>query len=137
MQTLNSTLKSKRRRLPISLTPLIDVVFILLVFFMLASSFQKTRSVELIPPKEGKATLTQLEDLPITIKVDGKDQYLSGDQTYSLARLNSFLDMNREKNILIKTGKNAALQHVVSLLDLTATLSLPKVALLPFEETSQ
>lgn len=35
-----------RRRL-ISLTPLIDVVFILLVFFMLASSFSQWRTVDL------------------------------------------------------------------------------------------
>lgn len=36
-----------RRRSPISLTPLIDVVFILLVFFMLASSFLDWRTIEL------------------------------------------------------------------------------------------
>ncbi|OOC09384.1 ExbD/TolR family protein, partial [Thioalkalivibrio halophilus] len=36
-----------RRRNLISLTPLIDVVFILLVFFMLASSFLDWRAVEL------------------------------------------------------------------------------------------
>lgn len=34
-----------RRRLVISLTPLIDVVFILLLFFMLASNFTQERSV--------------------------------------------------------------------------------------------
>ncbi|MEM6945656.1 MAG: biopolymer transporter ExbD, partial [Pseudomonadota bacterium] len=34
-----------RKRLRISITPLIDVVFILLVFFMLASSFLDWRSI--------------------------------------------------------------------------------------------
>ncbi|WP_018935113.1 biopolymer transporter ExbD [Thioalkalivibrio sp. ALJ24] len=41
-----------RRRNLISLTPLIDVVFILLVFFMLASSFLDWRAVELEAPAE-------------------------------------------------------------------------------------
>lgn len=40
---------ARRRRL-ISLTPLIDVVFILLVFFMLASSLVKWQAVELGAP---------------------------------------------------------------------------------------
>lgn len=39
--------KSAKRKNIISLTPLIDVVFILLVFFMLASSFADWRSVAL------------------------------------------------------------------------------------------
>src|SRR3546814_18552679 len=41
--------KGGRRRL-ISLTPLIDVVFILLVFFMLASSFVDWRAIVLDTP---------------------------------------------------------------------------------------
>lgn len=39
--------RSGRRRTLISLTPLIDVVFILLIFFMLASSFLDWRAIEL------------------------------------------------------------------------------------------
>jgi biopolymer transport protein ExbD len=37
--------KQPPRRAVVSLTPLIDVVFILLVFFMLASSFVKWRAI--------------------------------------------------------------------------------------------
>src|SRR3546814_20664632 len=39
-----------RRRASISLTPLIDVVFILLIFFMLASSFLDERAIEIDSP---------------------------------------------------------------------------------------
>ena len=134
MQTLNNALKQKRRRIPISLTPLIDVVFILLVFFMLASSFQKTRSVELIPPKEGKAKTVVSEKHPVNIVVEGADSYKVKDKNYTLEMLNNFLDTNRDQTILIKTGPDAALQDVVSLLDMTGSLSLPKVSLLPFED---
>ena len=44
-----------RRRPLISLTPLIDVVFILLVFFMLASSFLDWRSIDLNAPAQAAA----------------------------------------------------------------------------------
>lgn len=43
---MNSLLASKPRR-RISLTPLIDVVFILLMFFMLTSSFVQWREIDL------------------------------------------------------------------------------------------
>src|SRR3546814_12993071 len=38
--------RGPRRRVRISLTPLIDVVFILLIFFMLATSFVDDRAIE-------------------------------------------------------------------------------------------
>ncbi len=43
-----------RRRALISLTPLIDVVFILLVFFMLPSSFLDWRAIDLDPPGQAQ-----------------------------------------------------------------------------------
>ena len=45
----------RRRRSLISLTPLIDVVFILLIFFMLASSFSTEEAIELSMPGSGAA----------------------------------------------------------------------------------
>ena len=45
--------RASRRRALIGLTPLIDVVFILLVFFMLASSFLDWRAIDLTAPARG------------------------------------------------------------------------------------
>ncbi len=45
----------RRRRSSISLTPLIDVVFILLLFFMLASNFQDERTVALTASSQSKS----------------------------------------------------------------------------------
>src|SRR3546814_3113150 len=51
--------RGPRRRVRISLTPLIDVVFILLIFFMLATSFVDDRAIEVGAPaaKLGGASL--------------------------------------------------------------------------------
>ncbi|NVK18448.1 MAG: biopolymer transporter ExbD [Methylocystaceae bacterium] len=136
MPTLSNSLKTKRRRIPISLTPLIDVVFILLVFFMLASSFEKHRSVELVPPKESKGKSTQPKTDQIILLLVGNDRFEVNDQTYDLDAIHTFLDERRDQKILIKTGPDASLQDLVSLLDLTASLSLPNIALLPFREQS-
>lgn len=42
----------RSRRPLVSLTPLIDVVFILLVFFMLASSFSTERVIQMLTPAD-------------------------------------------------------------------------------------
>ncbi len=44
-----------RRKNSISLTPLIDVVFILLLFFMLSSTFNQAKQIELSSAMTGKA----------------------------------------------------------------------------------
>ena len=50
-----STLSKKRRRSVISLTPLIDVVFILLVFFMVPTSFVQESGLEITRPESAFA----------------------------------------------------------------------------------
>ena len=134
MQTLGNALKRARRKNPISLTPLIDVVFILLVFFMLASSFEKTRTVELQAPQKGKATAAQADTRPLKIKVVGANHYTITQQNYTLHTLEQFLRNKTDQNILVQTEKDAALQDVVALLDISARLNLEKFSLLPFEE---
>jgi biopolymer transport protein ExbD len=49
-------LTSGARRARISITPLIDVVFILLLFFMLSSSFMQWRQLDLPMPTAGSAS---------------------------------------------------------------------------------
>ncbi|MFO7954097.1 ExbD/TolR family protein [Thioalkalivibrio sp.] len=60
-----------RRRNPISLTPLIDVVFILLVFFMLASSFLDWRAVQLEAPAEAGGAGSMEGAMLVEIRPDG------------------------------------------------------------------
>lgn len=56
----------------IRLTPLIDVVFILLVFFMLASSFLDWRAFEIAVPTEVSAPDIELEPILVEVDADGR-----------------------------------------------------------------
>ena len=56
-------LQPVRRRQAISLTPLIDVVFILLLFFMLSSTFMQWRQVDLSVAQVGNDTLSEVHRL--------------------------------------------------------------------------
>ena len=61
-----------RRRNPLSLTPLIDVVFILLVFFMLASSFVQWREISVSVPAEGAGAPSDAPVLTVAVHPDGR-----------------------------------------------------------------
>lgn len=59
------------RRNLISLTPLIDVVFILLVFFMLASSFAQWRTADVQVAESGAAGQDPRPVLRLTLQANG------------------------------------------------------------------
>lgn len=62
--------RGKRRAL-ISLTPLIDVVFILLIFFMLAGELAATDPFEVEPPSSTNENEISERDLVVLIGADG------------------------------------------------------------------
>lgn len=70
MQSPLSTERSKQRSL-VTLTPLIDVVFILLVFFMLASNLMDWRAVQVATPSAGTTAPAPEGALRIQLRADG------------------------------------------------------------------
>jgi biopolymer transport protein ExbD len=65
--------RQTKAQLEINLTPLIDVVFLLLIFFMVTTTFTKeTRLTVDLPEAQGVAQEEQQEQLEITISADGK-----------------------------------------------------------------
>ncbi|MCG8492349.1 MAG: biopolymer transporter ExbD [Sneathiellales bacterium] len=131
MSLQSKSLQHSGRRVKISLTPLIDVVFILLVFFMLASSFEKQHLVELVTPALGKKSSAPKDVDLVTIEIAGSDQFLVGQKTFSLNQLGEFMQANKESAFLLKTRKEAHTQDAVSLLDLAASLEIKKLRFAP------
>ena len=115
----------------ISLTPLIDVVFILLVFFMLASSFLDWRSVDLtVSSGVGAATSAQRAIL-ISLRSDGT--VAVGSKPVAKQTLRSVmtekLAENREQRIVIQSDPGVSLQRAVDTLDLVRNIGATDVSL--------
>ena len=113
-------LHQPRRRAVISLTPLIDVVFILLVFFMLASSFLDWRSITLDtvlpPPSRPKAADQQ----PLLLSVSAEQTRLNGEllgMDILLPALRQGLDADSNAMVRVQPLGDTPLQAVVAVLD--------------------
>lgn len=110
--------QGRRRRPLISLTPLIDVVFILLVFFMLASSFLDWRSIDLNAPGRGGGKPSMVGALLVDVTANGLR--LSGeamDLGELEARVATRLEQRPEQRVLVKPAAGVPLQSVVDVLD--------------------
>ncbi len=109
----------RRSRARIGLTPLIDVVFILLVFFMLASSFLDWRSIELAASARGPAAGTGFEGAML-VEVGAAGLRLGGvalsDEALS-ARLAERLAAAPGQRVLVQPDRGVAMQRVVDVLD--------------------
>ncbi|MCK5729080.1 MAG: biopolymer transporter ExbD, partial [Methylococcales bacterium] len=63
--------QNKRPPLEINLTPMIDVVFLLLIFFMVSTTFTKETGLNLNLP-EAKGDATKTDNSGITLLIDAK-----------------------------------------------------------------
>jgi biopolymer transport protein ExbD len=107
------------RRL-ISLTPLIDVVFILLVFFMLASSGLDWRAVELSVSSGSGDAQTQSLAVQIRLKADGS--LLLGTEPIDIdalrIRMSTTIVKTPKMQIVIDSEPGVRLQRAIDTLDL-------------------
>lgn len=123
--------RSRRQRTLISLTPLIDVVFILLVFFMLASSFQDWRRIELDTPARPEAGGAPMEGaLLVEVRPDGLR--LSAEPVSFgalVSRVGRRVAAQPEVRVLVKPAPDVVLQEMVRVLDALAAAGVTGMSL--------
>jgi len=105
-----------------NMMPLIDVVFLLLIFFLMASSFERAeRELPVILPEVAEAQpLAMTQDLVINITPEGK--YVVAQQEYSEEKLATLLVQTRRNNphqgVLIRGDGRTAWKHGVRVMGL-------------------
>jgi len=104
----------------IGLTPLIDVVFILLLFFLLASSFLNWHTIKLTTPATQGVVINSaggavLIRLGANGALDLNGQPVLIDELPD--KLSQFLAKESDQKILVRPAKGVPLQPVVSVLD--------------------
>jgi len=120
-----------RRRPLVSLTPLIDVVFILLIFFMLASSFLDWRTLEVMTPAPGNPASSPDKALVVELLADGR--WLLGGQTLDPQSLQQQIAKqiarHPELTIMVRPEEGVLLQTAIDVLDRLRAAGASKVSL--------
>lgn len=120
------------KRLKISMTPLIDVVFILLVFFMLASSFHDWHSIRLT--SSGKPGQSSGLEGSMLIDLTAVGPRLSGKPLSIEAlkhRLSERVAQRPDQRISVRPLDGVDIQRVVTLLDAISETGARNISLMP------
>ncbi len=117
----------------LNITPLIDVVFLLLIFFMVSTTFDRESEINItLPEASEEYTEVEIDKLEISIDADGKiyvnDQVLLNTQLNTIreALRNAAYDLD-EPQVLISADAQATHQAVVRVMDAARQLDLVKI----------
>ena len=111
----------------IDIAPLIDMVFQLLIFFMLTSSFVMQPGIKVNLPKAVTSEIVKFENMEILVSSENIT-YLNG-KVVTTQELRNLLSQaaKRKQSILIKADKRASLGRVVEIWDLCRDLGIVQI----------
>lgn len=126
-------LVKKRKVLKMDLTPLIDVVFLLLIFFIVASEFKKNESI-LNLNLPSSSSEVKLEKQDVLIEISTQDLAYNA-QKLDFDTLNTELSKLNPKTLInLKIDKSVKYERVVKTLDILNTLKLSNIILITNEK---
>ena len=103
----------------IDMTPMIDMVFILLIFFMVTASFVKDMKLELERPKASSAVTASSKAIRLFIDRSG-DTYLDGEPVrlwLIQSKLRDLLNNASSKVVLVVTDEGVPAGRLVEVVD--------------------
>ena len=118
-----------KRRVIINITSLIDVLFLLLIFFMVTSTFLEQPGMKLELPSAKSTEISQVEKLVLYIGPGG--EIIFNDQTVTLDDLESVIKeavpLAKEKTLVLKADKTVQHGTVVAVMDIAKRAGLEKL----------
>lgn len=119
----------------LNLTSLIDVVFLLLIFFMVSTTFEKQARLKIELP-EASQTNTRGETQNITITINAKGVFYLNERELSVQssehlrqQLKELTGDGQTAQVLIKADANAPHKFVVTALDVVGQLGIEGVSI--------
>ena len=131
----------KEENVEVNLTPLIDVVFLLLIFFMVSTTFDRHARLKVSLP-ESSTKAMQLQDAPLVLSIDAKGNYFLNDRqvvNQSLDTLKQAIQKTiagtsiKDVSLVLRADANTPHQSVVRAMDAASQLGLTKLSIATVE----
>jgi len=124
-------LQRRRSSSKLSLTPLIDVVFILLIFFMIESNFLRPYVMDLTHQSGGAAN-PDSNHTPILIELHSDNTYWVNKTRHPFEDIQAVLvdyEASVKSPVVIASDRGVLLQQAVDVLDIVQSLGFSNVSL--------
>ena len=118
----------------IDIAPLVDVIFQLLIFFMLTSSFIIPSGIKVNLPKT--VTSQMVRSKSVEVVVSGENVVYVQGKVVNIGELKTILKGLAETNqpLLIKSDRRAQLGRVVEIWDMARDLGLSQINIATYQE---
>ena len=107
----------------LELTPMIDVVFLLMIFFLVASKLDEAdRSIDVVLPQASAAKPLTSKPREFVINIDREGNYFAGARPVRLEDLQQLLrqsaaDNPQRQTVIVRADENTAHKFVVGAMD--------------------
>lgn len=119
----------------VELTPLIDVVFLLLIFFMVSTTFIRETQLKIDLP-EAAGELQQVEDQVLEVSISRDGEYSINSQLLVNGKLETLIRGLQEaaggdlkKRLIVTADANASHQAVVRAMDAAGQVGLSRISI--------
>jgi len=125
----------RRESLGLDLTPIIDIVFILLIFFIVSSVFKKEELALMLDLPSSNAKEMKIDEEQVFIELNKNKLAIKGiEVSFDSLEDNLKAIKNKQKPVVVRIDKKVEYERVVKVLDLLQKYSLSNLALVTSEE---
>ena len=124
--------RSRRAEVVVDVTPLIDIIFQLVLFFMVSTTFVTSPGIEVDLPRSSSDTiLRDRDDINLWVTTDGAVYIEDAPVDWSMLRgaLQRAATSNPSTLIIIKADRDVEHGRVVAVMDLARSLGLNRLAI--------
>ena len=116
----------------VNIIPLIDIIFLLLIFFMLATNFNQNQNIDFSIPEKLTESNSDL-NIILDLKIQNNGYFLLDGFTFKNEKElkeNILIKWNKKKysGILITTEKDVILQNLITTLDIVKSIGISDVS---------
>lgn len=116
----------------INITPMLDIVFIMLIFFIVTTSFVKERGLDLSRPSKADNPPKEINNKgPIVVKISRLSQITINDRDVDYGAIRANLEREKaskpESPLIIAADPDAEINAVVSVLDAAKVAGIEKI----------
>jgi len=125
------TKRKPRYQVQMPMTPLIDIVFMLLIYFLLTTNFMVDEGIKIKLP-QAKAAAPQVEEV-LTVVVDAQGRTFVGEESIPLDGLYDYLKekigAREDKLVVIRADRAVILNKAVKVMDIAKAAGAGRLCL--------
>ena len=126
------TFRTSKKDIALDLTPLVDVIFQLILFFMVSTTFDESTNISIELPQSSSKMLMQ-DDRNFDIWIDKDGMYYIEEQVFDVNEVRKILEEQATKNpqtvLHVNADQETSHRHIVFLLDIATELGLEELSI--------